>query len=170
MINIKKFYSDIKDIKYGWHTKNGQLHEKLTEGNFAKDYKMQSIKNIEKTNYAICWEMCELQRKYFKKRKIKHKTIFAILKKHRRLPCHTFTVFNYNNKWYWFEASWQNQKGIHEYNSLSEILDYFRNNFEDFTKGEYDKSNIEFYSYLKPPFRFNCNLFYFWCLHSRKLK
>ena len=170
MINIKKFYNDIKDIKYGWHTKNGQLHEKLTEGNFSKDYKMQSIKNIEKTNHAICWEMCELQRKYFKKRKIKHKTIFAVLKKHRKLPCHTLSVFNYNNKWYWFEASWQNQKGIHEYNSLSEILDFFRNNFEDFTKGEYDKSNMEFYSYLKPPIRFNCNLFYFWCLHSRKLK
>ena len=31
MINIKKFYNDIKDIKYGWHTQNGQLHEKLTE-------------------------------------------------------------------------------------------------------------------------------------------
>ena len=37
------------------------------------------LKNIEKTNHAICWEMCELQRKYFKKRKIKHKTIFSVL-------------------------------------------------------------------------------------------
>ena len=48
MRSIKKFYEDIKDIKYGWHEKNGLLHEKLTEGNFAKDYKMQKIKNIAK--------------------------------------------------------------------------------------------------------------------------
>ena len=137
MINIKKFYNDIKNIKYGWHTKNGQLHEKLTEGNFSKEYKMQSIKDIEKTEHAICWEMCELQRMYFKKRRIKHKTIFAVLRK---------------------------------YNSLNEILDFFKNNFEDFTKGEYNKDDMEFYSYFKPPFRFNCNLFYFWCLHSKKLK
>ena len=170
MRNIKKFYESIKDIKYGWHEKNGILHEKLTEGNFAKDYKMQKTNNIEKSNHAICWEMCELQRKYFRKRQIKHKTIFTVLKKHKRLPCHTFSVIEYNNKYYWFEASWENQKGIHEFNSLKEILEFYRNNFEDFTKGEYDRDNIEFYSYIKPPFRMNCNLFYYWCMSGRKIK
>ena len=169
MRSIKNFYEEIKDIKYGWHDKKGYRRKKLTEGNFAKEYKMQKTKNIKKSGYAICWEMCELQRKYFRKRQIKHKTIFVILKKDRRLPCHTFSIFNYNNKWYWFEASWENQKGIHEFNSIPEILDFYRDNFHDFAKGDYNKDNIEFYQYFKPLFRMNCNFFYFWCLHSKKL-
>ena len=170
MISIKKFYNEIKDINYGWHDKNKVLHEKLTEGDFAKEYKMQRIKDIKKTNYAICWEMCELQRKYFRKRQIKHYTIFAILKKHKRLPCHTFSVIEYNNKYYWFEASWSKEKGIHEFNSLTEILEFYRNNFHDFCKGEYNPNNLEFYKYLKPPIRMNCNMFYFWCMHGIKIK
>ena len=143
MRSIKNFYEEIKDIKYGWHDKKGNLHEKLTDGNFAKQYKMQKTKDIKNSGYAICWELCELQRKYFKKRQIKHKTIFVILKKDRRLPCHTFSIINYNNKWYWFETSWENQKGIHEFNSIPEILDFYRENFRDFTKGDYNNTEDE---------------------------
>lgn len=168
---IKKFYNELKNIKYGWHDKRGNLYEHLTDGNFKKDYRMQKISDIKKNNHAICWEMCELERKYFKEHKISHKTIFAILKDNKKMPCHTFLVFEKENKWYWFESSWNNQKGIHEYTSLEEILDYIKNNFSDFTKEKYNPSSIEFYEYKKPLIRkISCNLFYLHCLYSKKIK
>lgn len=170
MQEIKKFYNEIKDINYGWYDKYGKLHQKLKGQNFTKIYRMQKVKDIRKHNYAICWEMCELEREYFKKRKISHKTIFTILREDKRYPCHTFLVFNLNHKWYWLEASWDKKKGLHEYNSLDKIFDYIKNNFEDFAGSNYDKEQIEFYEYKKPLIRPNCNLFYYYCLHGKKLK
>lgn len=171
MQKIRELYNELESINYGWIDKNKQLHTNLAEGNFKKNYRMQRIKDIKTTNHAICWEMCELERLYFKKNKIKHKVIFAILKTQKRMPCHTFLVFENNNKWYWFEASWNNQKGIHEYNNLKELLDYIKSNFKDFTKKDYNPAEIEFYEYKRPFLRkINCNLFYFHCLHGKKIK
>lgn len=171
MKKIKQFYDELNNINYGWHDKNNKLHLHLNEGNFKKNYRMQKVDEIKNTNYAICWEMCELERLYFLKNKIPHKVIFAILKNHKKLPCHTFLVFTNNNKWYWFECSWNNQKGIHEYNSLEEILTYIKNNFTDFTKTKYNPNDIEFYEYKRPLLkRINCNLFYFHCLRGKKIR
>lgn len=170
MKDIKKFYNDIKDINYGWYDKKGNLHKKLKGENFSKLYCMQKVNKIKENNYAICWEMCELEREYFKKRKIIYKTIFVILQEDKRYPCHTFLAFNLNDKWYWFEASWNNKKGIHEYNSLEDLCNYIKDNFHDFAGKDYNPEKIEFYEYQKPPIRLNCNLFYYYCLHSKKLK
>lgn len=170
MNDIYTFYEEIKDIKYGWHDKNGIVHKCLSDGDFKRNYRMQEISDIKNIEYAICWEMCELERTYFKKNKIPHKVIFAILKKDKRYPCHTFLVFENNNKWYWFEASWQNKKGIHEYNNLKELLNDIKNNFYDFTKKNYNPDNILFYEYKKPKKKISCNFFYFHCLHAKKIK
>lgn len=166
---IKKFYQDLKDIRYGWHDRNNTLHKHLSDGNFKKEYKMQKISKIKESNHAICWEMCELERQFFKQEKIHHKVIFALLQGNKKFPCHTFLIYEDNGKWYWFEASWDKKKGIHEYASLVELLDYIRNNFYDFVKSEYDPQKINFYEYKKPFKRMSCNLFYFHCMHGRKI-
>lgn len=80
-----------------------------------------------------------------------------------------FYCFYLNNYWYWFEASWEKQKGIHQFNSLAEILDFYRSNFNDFAKKGYDKNNLVFYEYAKPLFRYNCNGFYYHCCLGKKL-
>ena len=171
MKDIKKFYNEIKDIKYGWHDKDGKLYKKLTTGNFIKDFRMQKLKDIKKSNYAICWELCELEREYFKKRKIEHKVIFVLSREDDKYYCHTFLVFKPHKHYYYFEASWDKHKGIHKYNSLEEILDFFKNNFSDFIgKKKYDKNKIYFYEYKKPRFIRRCNPFYYYCMHSKKIK
>ncbi len=170
MKEIKKFYNDIKDIKYGWHDKDGKVHTNLKEGNFVKDYRRQKTKDIINNKYAICWELCELERNYFKKRKIEYKTIFVLSREDGKYYCHTFLVFKPHKHYYYFEASWRKHKGIHKYNSLEEILEFFRNNFSDFIgKKKYDKDKIYFYEYKKPLFIRKCNPFYFFCMHSKKI-
>ena len=165
---VEKFYNEIKDVEYGWYDKQGILHVNIKDENFGKRYKMQKTKDIMKHNHAICWEMCELEREFFKKNKIKHQTIFVYEKDNPNYPCHTFLVFPSNNKWYWFEGSWKEEKGIHEYKSLYEIINYFRNNFSDFSK-KYKKDKLKFYRYRKPLRRYGCNGYYRHCMLGKKI-
>lgn len=167
MKEIQDFYNDIKNINYGWHDKDGTVHESLK--GYAEGFVLQDIDTIIDSNYAVCWEMCELQRKFFNKNKIENKTIFAYLKNSRNNACHTFSVIYLNGKCYWFEASWQDRKGIHEFNSLEEILDYYRNNFEDFARCEYNPDDLEFYEYDDIKVGMNAQEYYMHCLSSKKI-
>lgn len=170
MKEVKKFYNELLTKKYGWHDKKDKLHRKLSDGNFTKNYKMQSLKKAKERRHVICWEMCELEREFFKKNKIKHKVIFMLSREDNKYYCHTFTAFFMNKNWYHFEASWDNKKGIHKYNSLEEMLDYLKDNFSDFVKKEdYDRNKISFHEYRRPRFVKSCNMFYFHCMHSKKI-
>ena len=167
MKEIEEFYNTIKDIKYGWHDIDGNIHEHLKD--YKDKYIQQSIdKNIE-DNYAVCWEMCEIQRNFFNKHNIKNKTIFAYLNNSRNQACHTFSVIFNNNKCYWFEASWQNNKGIHEFDTLEDVLEYYRDNFYDFARSDYDRSNMLFFDYdgIVPGMR--AEEFYMHCMNSKLL-
>ena len=51
-------------------------------------------------------------------------------------PMHTFLVYEDNNKYYWFENAWLDNKGIYEYSSLDDLL-----------KDVYEKSILLYKSY-----------------------
>lgn len=167
MKEILDYFNEIKNINYGWHDKEGKIHESLS--NYRDNFIQQDLETILKDNYAVCWEMCELQRDFFNKNNIEHITVFAYLNNSKNNACHTFSVFFKNNKAYWFEASWKNKKGIHEFNSLDEILDYYRDNFIDFSKCEYDKNNMLFFKYDGIKAGMNAKEFINHCLNSKKI-
>lgn len=172
MNKVKKFNKELSKIKYGWYDKDGRLHESLKTGNFAKNYRMQYIDEVKRHKSSICWDLCEVEREFFKKTSYPFMTVFAVLKKYKRKPCHTFLVFKNNDKYYWFEASWNKMKGIREYNSLEKLFDDIRDNFDEFTKSkDYDKNEIEFYKYKKPREKIGCNGFYIHCIYfGKKIK
>jgi hypothetical protein len=172
MKQIRKFNKELSKIKYGWYDKEGKLHESLKDGNFSKNYRMQYIEDVKKHKSSICWDLCEVEREYFKKKKYSFMTVFAVLKKYKKKPCHTFLVFKDKGKYYWFESSWDKMKGVREYNSLEELFDEVRNNFEDFTKNkDFNKEEIEFYKYKKPKDKIGCNGFYIHCMYfGKKIK
>mgnify|MGYP003301312768 CR=1 FL=1 len=169
MKKIEKFNKELCKIKYGWYDKEGRLHESLKEGNFGKNYRMQYIDEVKRHKSAICWDLCEVEREFFKKTDYQFITVFAVLKKFKRKPCHTFLIFKEKDKYCWFEASWSKMKGIRKYDSLEELFDDVRNNFGEFTKcKDYNKEEIEFYKYGKPRDRIGCNGFYIHCMYFGK--
>ena len=169
MKKITKFNDELCKIKYGWYDKFGKLHESLKDGNFSKDYRMQSVDEVIRHKSSICWDLCEVERDYFKKNNYSFITVFAVLRKYRNKPCHTFTIFKDKGKFYWFEASWERKKGIREYNSLDELFIDVRDNFYDFTRGKpYVKDDVEFYKYSKPREKIGCNGFYIHCMYFGK--
>ena len=89
-------------------------------------------------------------------------TLFALVILNHKYYCHTFSVFKFENKYYWFEASWKQMKGIRKYNDLNSLLTDVKDNFYDFTcTKDYNKEQIRFYKYHKPLKHIKCNPFYY---------
>ena len=172
MKSIEKLCKELSSYGYGWYDKEGKLHVGLKDGLFLKNYRMQEIDEVKRHKNSICWDLCEVERDYFKNRDFPYMVVFGVNRKMKNNPCHTFLVFKNNGKYYWFEASWKLMKGVREYNSLEELFDDFKNNFSDFIKGkEYNKDDIEFFKYKKPRNRIGCNGFYIHCMYfSKKVK
>lgn len=172
MKSIEKLYKELSSYGYGWYDKEGKLHVGLKDGLFLKNYRMQEIDEVKRHKNSICWDLCEVERDYFKNRDFPYMVVFGVNRKMKNNPCHTFLVFKNNGKYYWFEASWKLMKGVREYNSLEELFEDFKNSFSDFVKGkEYNKDDIEFFKYKKPRNRIGCNGFYIHCMYfSKKVK
>lgn len=173
MINIEKeieeFNNKLNNVSYGWYDKEKKLHKTIKkEDNFIDNFIMQTIEEINETNYAICWDLCEVERKFFKDNKIPFITILAIINDGIKMPNHTFLVYKNDNKYYWFESSWGSMKGIWEYYNLEDLFYDIKNNFVDFAKTKYDKNSIEFYEYDNVPQEANCKTFLNHCLTKGK--
>ncbi len=166
MEEIYEFNKRLSNIQYGWYDNENNLHTSLKD-QFREKYQMQNISEIEKHNYAVCWDLCELERDYFSKRNIPFVTIFALLSEDARMLCHTFLAFQKNNKYYWFESSWAKMRGVREYNTLDLLLEDVRKHFYDFTSGEfYEEEKIIFYTYNQPKENIRCEEFYQHCIRE----
>lgn len=172
MRQVERLCKELSGYGYGWYDKEGKLHVGLKDGLFLKNYRMQEIEDVKRHKNSICWDLCEVERDYFKKREFPYMVVFGVNKKMKNNPCHTFLIFKNNGKYYWFESSWELMKGVREYNSLEELFDDFKDNFSSFTRGkEYNRDDIEFYKYRKPRKRIGCNGFYMHCLFfGKKIK
>lgn len=103
--NSKKIYSDKEEMDAGWG-----------------EYYLQSPEELLESKYGVCWDGAELERHWFSKNSYDHKVYFMAYDKETDLPTHTFLVYRKNDKWFWFEYSWGNQRGIHEYAGLEALL------------------------------------------------
>jgi len=160
MEKLLKIYESLKDIKYGWYDKNKNLHDKLYEGYFEL-YSMQSPEELEKNRIGVCWETVELSRKILEKEGYDCTSYFAILNE-TGFHCHTFLVVKKNEKYYWFEVSFSNNKGVHEYDNLNDIFKDMINYFDIIVrdKKEYNKENIQIFEYTNPGPGTTCLNFY----------
>ena len=68
-----------------------------------------------------------------------------------------------NDNYYWFEHSWYDEKGIHEYNNIETLLNDVKIKFIDSRKNEINldlKYDIFIYKYNQPNYHINCDEFY----------
>ena len=153
----------MKDIVYGWVDKNGLNHLKDFE-TFSSDYRLQSPEELIKSKIGVCWDQVELERYYFEKNNIKVKTYFLVHYDGGKCPTHTFLVFKKNDKYYWFEHSWEIFKGIHEYDSLSSLLSDIRNKFiTNELHNEYIDEYLVLHEYEAPQSGLNVQGFFTHC-------
>ena len=129
--DLLKFMEE--NITDGFVDKSGNkytdLFSKEWQDNWYSNCVVQTGKNILKTKIGTCWDQVELERLWFKGNNYQFKTIFMIfeLNKINNLPTHTCLIYKELDKYYWFEHSFYNNRGIHEFNSYNEAINYIKN-------------------------------------------
>lgn len=162
----------LDDIKYGFVDNNKNIYPddlKDWDKNFSKLYHLQSPDELINNKYGVCWDQVELERFYLSQQNIESKSYFIIAYDNKQEPTHTFIVVK-KEKYYWLEHSWQSYRGIHEYNSLYDLLLDVRKKF----KKSIEKQNVEnyelaIYEYTKPKYNLNCIEFMNHCENGLKV-
>ena len=159
MNNINYGYIDINNNKYT-----------IIDESFSNNYILQSPLEVINNKIGVCWDQVELERYYFKDSNYNIKTYFIVYYDNDKCPTHTFLTYNKYNKNYWFEHSWEIFKGIHEYNSLNNLLLDVKDKFIKYELNSiYNKDHLVIYEYTKPNYHINVQEFYRHCENGKKI-
>ena len=148
-----------KNIEYGYMTKDGKVlkyDDPSFERDFFNQYVLSSYNDVLKNKLGNCFDQVEFEREWFTKHNYKVKTYFEYVNVpyDNDYETHTFLVFEDNNKWYYFENADFNNRGVHQYNSLEELLKDTYNryliNLEKYNLNDKEISSIEVLEYSKP--------------------
>lgn len=172
-LNIWDYYNEfevmelMKDIEYGWIDKNNNKHN-IVDESYSNNYILQNPKEIIKNKIGVCWDQVELERYYFKGNDWNVKTFFLVHYDGGNCPTHTFLTYEKNNKYYWFEHSWERFRGIHEYKNLKELLLDIRDKFIKYDlDNKYEKDNLVLHEYKKPKYHISTQEFYNHCDYGK---
>lgn len=170
--NINNIMKKMNKIKYGFIDKNKNIYQDYEnwDNSFSLKYHLQSPQELLKNEYGVCWDQVELERYLFEKQNIKVKTYFIISYDEKIYPTHTFLTYELNNKYYWFEHSWEPYRGVKEYQNEKELIDDVENKFNNMLKNKKIKNNIYIYEYSKPEYGINSNQFIKYCEKNKLIK
>lgn len=172
MDNIQKIMNVMEEIEYGFLDKNrNNICDNVDlEDTFNKVYYLMSPEELLNKKIGVCWDQVELERKLFEENNIKNETYFIYIDDKNNLPSHTFLVYYVDNKVYWFEHSWYDEKGIHEYNNLNDLLNDVEIKFIKSRENEVPKGlDVHIYKYNKPNYNISCNEFYNYIFTQKKI-
>ena len=128
-----------KNISYGYLGKNGKVYH-YGDVNFDSDweeqYVLQNKEQVLNNLCGNCWDQVEFERDWFINNGYEVKTFYemVLLDYKNEYPSHSFLTYKDNNKWYWFENSDFDNRGIHEFNSMDELLNYQYQKYLNFLK------------------------------------
>lgn len=142
------------NIHYGFVGKNNKkiyaYDDERVDADFLKEYYLQSPKELLDSGYGVCWDSAEFERQWFSEHGYNNKVFFMMFAKEEGtdLPTHTFLVFNQDDKWQWFEHSFGDYRGIHEYDNLEDLIeDVKRKHYEHAAQNKGAKT--EDFNFLK---------------------
>lgn len=168
---VEEIMQCLETIEYGFKDQNGfNIYKDIErwDRDFEEFYYLLSPEELLERKCGTCWEQVELERKLFSDLNITNTTYFICTYAEDASPCHTFLVYEDNGKYYWFEHSWYDYKGIHEYNSIKELLLDVKNKF---IKSYSDIEGMTFVTrYNKPPYHLKCSEMYEYMEHQELLR
>lgn len=163
MNDVKQIMNTMEKIEYGFLDKEGRniFDDTNVDYVFNKVYYLMSPEELLKKKVGVCWDQVELERKLFNEKNIHNETYFIYLDDKQSLPSHTFLVYYENNKVYWFEHSWYDEMGMHEYNNINSLLNDVEFKFRKSKKAEAKSDfDIHIYKYNKPNYNISCDDFF----------
>lgn len=164
MNKLEEILKLVKDIEYGFIDSDGIVHTEddidYNECLLSK-YRLLNGDKLLDISHGICWDLVEIERYYLDKFDYIDKSYAFVYYDKRMDPVHTIMTTILNNKYYWIESSWKDYKGIHEYDTLDEMLDDVKDKFiKSLDCNEIDDKNLVIYKYNKPDKEYSCVEFY----------
>lgn len=126
-------------INYGYLGKNGRVYH-YDDSDFDLDwheqYILENSSDLINNLYGNCWDQVEFERDWFLNNGYEIKTIYEMVKLDydNNYPSHSFLIYKDNDNWCWFENADFNNRGIHIFNTLEELLDCQYNIYVEFLK------------------------------------
>ncbi len=150
--NLEEFSKTLENIKYGWLDINKNIYYTDEKG-FKKKYTLSTPEEVLSNQVGTCYDLVELERHELKNLNIKANSYFMIYYESKRNYNHTFLVYEANEKFYWVEYALEHYRGIHEYDSLFDLLTSAREEFKKSYGIKYmDLDYLCIYKYKKPKF------------------
>ena len=115
-------------FEYEWMDKKGIFHSNIIPEMY-ETYSLMSPEEVLKYKKGICVDQCEFERDWFEKHKYKHKVMCIQINRNDSKPGHIFLIYEENNKYYWFENAWYDERGIHEYATYDELINDIKKKF-----------------------------------------
>lgn len=171
--NLEKIMDKMNEIDYGFILKNDNIYpenDNEWSNDFSKKYYLQSPEELINSKLGVCWDQVELERYYFDQEKIKYESYFIVEYDGVEYPTHTFMIVMLEDKYYWFEHSWEPHRGIKEYDTLdSALLDIKERFIKMLINRNISTNEIVIYKYEKPKFGINSNDFFKHCENGIKI-
>ena len=105
---------------------NGNPITHIKNDDFVKYYILLSPNEFEKYKGGVCWDYVEYEAMYFRAKypNIKFETYYQVIDNRNDNPTHTFLIFEFDNKWYWFESSWKTNCGVYGFDNKNDCIEY----------------------------------------------
>ena len=150
-------------INYGYvgkYNKRAYAHNSEDLGaDMGREYKLQRPQELVESGLGLCWDSAELEREWFAKHGYDYKVYFLFFAKDQanNLPTHTFLAFEKGGQWCWFEHSFGQYRGIHEYDSLDALKEDVKRKQLDYAVKERgataeDYQDLELIEYSQPAY------------------
>lgn len=122
---ILKLNDRLNDYEY-MVPNNGNPITHIKNDDFVKYYILLSPNEFEKYKGGICWDYVAYEAMYFRAKypNIKFETYYQVIDNRNDNPTHTFLIFEFDNKWYWFESSWKTNCGVYGFDNKNDCIEY----------------------------------------------
>lgn len=162
----KELLEWMNDIEYGWVSKSGKIHTDFGM-KFYNEYSLQSPMEVFKSKTGVCWDQVFFQKYFFDKWKINNR-IFYIERKNKNRDTHTFLIYRKNDKFYWFENSFEMVRGIHSSYDYLELINQAYNAMCKHTPG--DNGYLVYEVLENPGYSMGCQEFMDFCKSGKLIQ
>ena len=136
-------------------------------------YVLSNYNDILKNNIGNCYDMTEFERTWLERHGYEVKTFYEMVKLpyENEYETHSYLAYKDNDKYYYFEYSDFNNRGIYEYDSIDSIIkdNYKRylNNLKNSDIKDDEIDCIEIHEFDKPKEHIGAEEYIDYCLNSK---
>lgn len=118
-----------KYINYGYLDKDKKLHyydDIDFNEKWFDNYVLESANDVLNTGVGNCFDQVELERDWFINNGYEVKTLYEMVRLDytNPYPTHTFLIYKDGDNWNWIENADYDNRGIHSFTSLNELLNF----------------------------------------------